>query len=83
MTVTLITLYSQLDRPLFEQSHHTLILTTYQGLDSLQAVDAASITGVVAMVPHDPHWSGELHWFVVEKPGLDVASLGREEETLA
>jgi hypothetical protein len=40
-----------------------------------------SIKAVVAMVPHQP-FPGEAveRYFVVEKPGLDVASLGGSVE---
>jgi hypothetical protein len=43
-------------------------------------IDVKSILSVVAMVPHRPHlpFPGDTseRYFVVEKPGLDVASLG-------
>jgi hypothetical protein len=40
-------------------------------------IDVKSILSVVAMVPHLP-FPGDTseRYFVVEKPGLDVASLG-------
>ena len=43
----------------------------------LQVIDVKSILGVVAMVPHFPFSADTSErYFVVEKPGLDVASLG-------
>jgi hypothetical protein len=43
----------------------------------LWVIDAKLILSVVAMVPHNL-FPGETleHYFVVEKPGLDVARLG-------
>ena len=37
--------------------------------------------GVVAMVPHTPYPEGTV-FFVVEKPGLDVAHMGGNDEEL-
>jgi hypothetical protein len=47
-------------------------------------IDVKSIMSVVGMVPHLP-FPGETltRYFVVEKPGLDVAVLGGVEEVVA
>lgn len=62
---------------LFEFSYHTLLSCTNAGDACLQVIDVKSILSVVAMVPHLP-FPGDTseRYFVVEKPGLDVASLG-------
>lgn len=51
---------------------------THLGDASLQVIDVKSIHAVVAMVPHQVN--NEERFFVVEKPGLDVADLGGYEE---
>jgi hypothetical protein len=49
----------------------------YEGDAYLQVIDIKSILSVVAMVPHHPIAEDPLdRYFVVEKPGLDVACLG-------
>jgi hypothetical protein len=44
-------------------------------------IDVKHINSVIAMVPHQP-FSGDpiQRYFVVEKPGLEVACLGGVEE---
>jgi hypothetical protein len=76
-TLALVSLYSPPDKNLFEHSFHTLLSCTHAGDASLQVIDVKSILSVVAMVPHLP-FPGDTseRYFVVEKPGLDVASLG-------
>ncbi|KAL6308758.1 hypothetical protein BKA93DRAFT_815112 [Sparassis latifolia] len=44
---------------------------------ALQIVDVNTILAVVAMVPHNPFGDADHHFFVVEKPGLDVAHMGQ------
>ena len=69
--------YSPPHRGLLELSYNTLLSCTYNGNNSVQVIDVESIKAVVAMVPHQP-FEGEVaeQYFVVEKPGLDVAMLG-------
>jgi len=44
-------------------------------------VDMKNINSVIAMVPHKPFNGGSIQqYFVVEKPGLEVACLGGVEE---
>ena len=73
-TLALVSVYSPPHSELLKLSHHTLLSCTYEGDNSLR---------VIAMVPHQP-FSGEgtEHFFVVEKPGLDVASLGGSTESV-
>ena len=54
--------------------------------NALQVIDVKTIQSVVAMIPHQPRIPGERRkdrFFVVEKPGLDVADLGGYEEAVA
>lgn len=51
----------------------------------VSVVDVKKITSVVAMIPHNPIVGGiELgdRFYIVEKPGLDVAVLGGREEAV-
>jgi len=60
-------------------SHDTLWSCEYQGDTALQFIDAKTIQSVVAMIPHKPiieaQQLGE-RFYLVEKPGLDVAVIG-------
>jgi hypothetical protein len=78
-TIALISLYSTPDAALLQASHHTLWSCAYQGDAALRAVDVKAIVGVAAMVPL-PGVEGR--YFVVEKPGLDVAHMGGDDEIL-
>jgi hypothetical protein len=75
--LALVSLYSLPHEELLEYSHHTLLSCVYEGDARLQVIDIKSIMSVVAMVPHHPFLEDPLdRYFVVEKPGLDVACLG-------
>jgi len=73
----LISLFTAPDATLLAQSHGTLWSCRYQGEAELRVIPAKSIISVVAMVPH----KGD-HFFLAEKPGLEVAWLGGVEEEL-
>jgi len=71
--------YSRPDPVLLEASHHTLWSCGYQGSASLKVISVKTILGVVAMVPV----SGvQDRYFVVQKPGLDIAHMGGNDETI-
>ena len=70
----MISFYSLPHQELLELSYNTLISCTHDEKD-LKVIDVQSIRAVVALVPHQP-FPGEQRYFVVEKPGLDIASLG-------
>ncbi|KAG1834730.1 hypothetical protein EV424DRAFT_1309649 [Suillus variegatus] len=74
-TLALVSLYSPLNYQLLEESYHTLYSCTYQGNEALKLVDVSSIQSVIAMVPHKLPGDLELCFFLVEKPGLDVAQI--------
>lgn len=75
--------YSSPHAGLLGLSYHTLWSCTNQGDASLKVIDVKSIAAVVAMVPHQPFAEDPIQrFFVVEKPGLDVASLGGNIENV-
>jgi hypothetical protein len=80
----LISLYSTPEPRLLKASHNMLWSCEHQGDLALQFIDAKIIQSVVAMIPHMPvieaQQLGE-HFFLVEKPGLDVAVIGGMDET--
>lgn len=80
-TLAVVSCYSRPDRGLLEQSYNTLLSCTYDGDACVKVIEVESIKAVVAMVPHQP-FQGESteRYFVVEKPGLDVAVLGGNVE---
>ena len=75
----LVSLYSTLDLRLLKAFHNTLWLCEHQGDLALLFIDAKTIQSVIAMIPHTPvielQQLGEW-FFLVEKPGLDVAVIG-------
>lgn len=80
-----MSVYSPPDKELLEASHFTLWSCIYQGDMALKVVDAKTIVGVVAMVPHSSeNYIGDTtgRFFVVEKPGLDVAHMGGNDEIM-
>ena len=82
-TVAMVSNYSSPHARLLALSHYTLWSCVYQGDASLKVIDVTSISAVVAMVPHQPFTEDPIpHFFVVEKPGLDVASLGGNSESI-
>jgi hypothetical protein len=79
----MVSRYSPPHAGLLALSYHTLWSCTHQGDASLTVIDVKSILAVVAMVPHQPFAEDPVpHFFVVEKPGLDVASLGGNSESI-
>ena len=78
-SLAMVSMYSPPHAELLTLSYNTVWSCTYQGNRSLRVIDANSITAVVAMVPHQPFPEDSNpveRFFVVEKPGLDVSSLG-------
>ena len=80
----LVSLYSTPEPRLLKASHNTLWSCEHQGDSALQFIDAKIIQSVVAMIPHTPAIEAQQlgeHFFLVEKPGLDVAVIGGMDET--
>jgi len=81
--VALVSLFSQPDPTLLCISVNTLWSCEYQGDSALAFIDVKHIQAVVAMVPYAPAIEGQearQQFFLVEKPGLDVAVLAGAEE---
>ena len=82
-TLALVSVYSPPDAALLEMSSHTLWSCIYQDDVTLKVIDAKAIVSVVAMVPHQPFPGDPVgRFFVVEKPGLDVAHMGGNDEQI-
>jgi hypothetical protein len=74
--VALVSLFSKHDPTLYRLSVNTLWSCEYQGDSALEFIDIKCIQSVVAMIPHAPAIEGQVtrdRFFLVEKPGLDVA----------
>jgi hypothetical protein len=74
--LALVSLFSRPDESLLALSVNTLWSCVYQGDGALRFIDVKNIQAVVAMVPHRPEIQGlppSERFFLVEKPGLDVA----------
>ncbi|KAK0240410.1 hypothetical protein EDD85DRAFT_765773, partial [Armillaria nabsnona] len=85
-TLALVLIYSPPDAKLLHESSKTVYSCEHQGETGLCAVFVSDIAAVVAMVLlFDVTGKGEViipenQYFLVEKPGLDVAVLCEEEE---
>jgi hypothetical protein len=83
-SLAMVSMYSPPHAELLALSYNTLWSCSYQGNYSLGVIDARSIAAVIAMVPHQPFPQDSNpveRFFVVEKPGLDVSSLGGVTES--
>jgi hypothetical protein len=83
MGLALVSLYSRPDETLLSLSVNTLWSCEYQGDDALRFIDVKIIQAVVAMIPHRvelPGFPPSERFFLVEKPGLDVAMMAGVEE---
>jgi hypothetical protein len=85
LSLAVLSAYSEPDPELLAASHGTFISCKYLGDYSVQVIDVSRIQSVVAMIPHklEKHRVEEEHYFLVERPGLDVAHLGGSEEDLS
>ncbi|KAG2049519.1 hypothetical protein BDR06DRAFT_1012028 [Suillus hirtellus] len=81
--ITVIQMYSPPDDPLLWLSSQTVISCTL--LNEVSVVNVKEIMSIVAMIPHEPRLpSGitEDRFFMLEKPGLDIANFGASHENL-
>ena len=65
---------------------NTLWSCNYLGDSALKFIDVKTIQSVVAMIPHSPPidgWQAEDRFFLVEKPGFDVALMSGTEEDMS
>ena len=76
LTLAMVSIYSQPDPVVLEESYGTVWSCTYGGLGSLRVLPVSYIEAVVAVVPFE-HGVGResTRHFVIEKPGLDVGVL--------
>jgi hypothetical protein len=79
-TVALVSLYTSPDQEVWNKSNQTLWVCYRQGDRALKVIDVKTITAVVSMVPLPSGPEGA--FFLVEKPGLDVAHMGGQDETM-
>jgi hypothetical protein len=81
--LALVSMYSPPDPALLKASYNTLWSCTYQGDAAIRVVNATAIIRVVAMVPHCL-FSVDLvdRFFMVKKPGLNVAHMGGNDEEI-
>jgi hypothetical protein len=83
--VALVSLYSMPHKDLLRLSSNTLYSCEYEGDNALRFIDVKTIQAVVSMVPHTPaicHQEPSERFFLVEKPGLDVAVMAGFEDEL-
>ena len=82
--VAVISMYSEPHPELLKESHGTFISCKYSGDNSLIVVNISCIQAVVAIVPHWLHGiqGDDDRFFLVEKPGLDVADLDSTDESI-
>jgi hypothetical protein len=85
IALALVLLYSRPDQTLLDVSVNTLWSCEYQGNLALRFINVKCIQAVVAMIPHVLVIEGrEAHkcFFLMEKPGLDVAMMVGMKEAM-
>ena len=83
MGLALVSLFSKPDAHLQTLSVNRLWSYEYQGDKALKFIDVKTIQAVIAMISHKPKISGHPPsecFFLVEKLGLDVATIAGVEE---
>jgi len=85
LPLALVSLYSRPHANLLRVSSNTLCSCEYQGDGALRFIDIKKIQAVVSMVPHTPIVGPQEpteRYFLVEKPGFDVALMGGINEEM-
>ena len=74
-TYALISVWSEPNPRLLEESSQAVYACAYRGQDNLLVIEAKTIFAVVAMIPMQPA-KGDYSplFFLVDKPGLDTLS---------
>lgn len=73
----LVSVWSEPDMDLLQESSNTVYSCVYQGQAALQVIDVKRVTSVVAMVPMSPRDGDRSpRYFLLEKPGLEITALG-------
>ena len=82
--LALVSLFSSPHADMLHVSSNTLCSCEYQGDNTLECVDVKTIQAMVSMVPHTPAIGPQAtqHYFLVEKPGFNVALMAGIEEEL-
>ncbi|KAG1759571.1 hypothetical protein EV702DRAFT_982724 [Suillus placidus] len=75
-TFAMVSEYSDPHQDLLQRSYHTVFACQYHGDASLKLTEVSTIQSVVAMVPHQfPGIDGTL-FYLIERPGLDIITIG-------
>jgi len=84
LALVLVSVYTKPDPTILHKSHNMLWSCEYQGDSVLRFVDVKTIQSVVAMIPHTLVIEGRSskHFFLVEKPGFNVAIMAGVEEDI-
>lgn len=84
MMLALVSVYSPPDEKLLADSTGALMSCKYFGSQSYRVINIKSIVAVVAMIPHpQPGTTFTESFFVVEKPGLDIALISEKGDSEA
>jgi hypothetical protein len=76
-TYALVSIWSELDMDLLQESFNTIYSCVYMGQTDLHVIDMKKILSVVAMVPMKPsEGARSKQFFLLEKPGLEIIYLG-------
>lgn len=85
MGLALVSVFSEPDPTLLSISVNMLWSCEYLGDTALAFINVKTIQSVVSMIPHTPNIQGSVsgeRFFLVEKPGLDVALVAGIEEDI-
>ncbi|KAH7904377.1 hypothetical protein BJ138DRAFT_1073501, partial [Hygrophoropsis aurantiaca] len=75
-TVALVSVYGPPHEEILAKSSQTFYSCIHQGDRALRIIEVTSIQSVVAMIPHKLPDDEQDRFYLVEKPGLDIARMG-------
>lgn len=81
-TYALVSRYSPPHAEMLKKSYNTYWSCTHGRVENMEIIPVERILSVVSIIPHKLFEDdSEQRYFVVEKPGLDIADIGGVEES--
>jgi hypothetical protein len=82
-TYALVSKYSPPHAEILKKSYNTYLSCTHGRIENMEIIPVERILSVVSIIPHKLFENdSEQRYFVVEKPGLDIAHMGGVEESI-
>ena len=82
-TYALVSRYSPPHAEILKKSHNTYWSCTHGKIEDMEIIPVKTILSAVSIIPHNLFQDdSEQRYFVVERPGLEVAHMGGVEESI-